>query len=119
MRAELTEGQKKIYGFISEFIKDHNFPPTIREIQDNFGFKSGNSVVTQIKKLKEKGYVANKSAKSKMSARTLRLVDDIVGYHMIESAQLSKVIAEMKQKGYAIPVDVAVELLHRLNIRIQ
>jgi SOS-response transcriptional repressor LexA len=118
-RAPLTESQKRVYGFIVEYIKKYKYPPTIREIQDNFGLKSSNSVVAQIKKLKEKGYITNSSAKGKMTARTLQLVDDIIGNHTIESDELSEALADMKEKGYSIGAKEAVELLSRLNIRIQ
>jgi SOS-response transcriptional repressor LexA len=117
-RAGLTEGQQRIYGYICEFMRDHKYPPTIREIQRNFDFKSANSVVAHIKKLKEKGYITNKSAKSGMSARTMQLVDNIMGYHIVEAEELSTALAEMKTKKYDISARAAVELLSALNIKI-
>ena len=98
MRANLTEVQRKIYGFVREFVQSHGYPPTIREIQDNFGYRSPNSVVTQIKKLKEKGYVTNKSTKGSMTARTLQLVDKVIHIHTIETRELSQAIAKMKER---------------------
>ena len=119
MRAELSDVQRKIYGFIEEHIRSNNYPPTIKEIQDNFGYKSNNSVVIHIRKLKEKGYLTNKSEKGKMSARTLQLVDDVMGYHTIDSEKLSQAIADLKSKGHAIPVNAVIELLAKLDIRIE
>jgi SOS-response transcriptional repressor LexA len=117
-RAALTEGQQRIYGYICEFMRDNKYPPTIREIQRNFDFKSANSVMAHIKKLKEKGYITNKSNKDGMSARTMQLVDNIMGYHIVETEELSRALANLKVKKYNISAKEAVELLSELNIRI-
>ena len=41
----LTKRQKEILNFIKKYIKQHGFPPARREIADEFGFSSVNSVV--------------------------------------------------------------------------
>ena len=97
---------------------DHNYPPTIREIRDNFGYSSSNSVVAHLKKLRDKGYITSRSD-GKMAVRTLQLTDEVMGYHIIESSKFSKAIAELKTAGHPIPINTAVELLSKLNIKIE
>ncbi|MDR1351886.1 MAG: transcriptional repressor LexA [Treponema sp.] len=55
---ELTDRQREILTFISKYIKSHTYPPTIREIADNFkiSIKGAHDHVTALKK---KAYVKN------------------------------------------------------------
>ena len=117
MRSPLTEAQKQIYGYIKEYIQGKGYPPTIREIQDNFNYKSANSVVTHIKKLRNKGYIT--SPNGHMTARTLQLVDKVIKVHTVDSAELSTAIGTLKERGYKVAAADAVELLSLLNIRVE
>lgn len=118
MRAPLTEVQQHIYSFLVKFIRENGYPPTIREIQDHFKYNSSNSVVSQLSKMETKGYITKASNKSGMKARTIRLVDDIIGMCTVESTQLSKAIKKVKEKGYKIQLNEAIELLSALNIKL-
>jgi len=51
----LTEKQYQVYRFIREYIAGEGHPPTYREIQHAFSFKSVNSVEKHIAALKERG----------------------------------------------------------------
>ncbi|MDH5203516.1 MAG: repressor LexA, partial [Nitrospirota bacterium] len=35
---ELTDRQKKVIDFLKSYVKDHGYPPTMREIGEHFGF---------------------------------------------------------------------------------
>lgn len=118
MRAPLTETQQSIYSFLVSYIRENHYPPTIREIKDHFNYNSSNSVVSQLKKLEDKGYIIKSSSKDGMRARTIRLVDDIVGVHTIEAGQLNKAIKDLEERGYLIKTNEAVELLTALEIGI-
>lgn len=52
----LTKKQKEVLDFISAFIREHKYPPTIREISDNFSItvKGG---YDHIKALEKKKYL--------------------------------------------------------------
>ncbi len=117
-RAPLTEVQQNIYNFVRQFIRDNGFSPTIREIMEHFKYRSSNSVVVQLNKMKAKGYITNSSKKGKMKVRTLRLVDDVIGIYSVESKKVKQALKEMKEKGYDIKINEAVELLSALNITI-
>ena len=118
MREPLTDVQQKIYSFIVDYMREYGFAPTIREIQMNFDYKSSNTVVTQLAKLVKKGYIVKSSTKSTMKARAMRLVDDIILNYTVGPDQLSQALQKLKERGYAVQLNEAVELLTALNISV-
>jgi len=55
MTKELTKRQAAIFAFIKDFACEHGYPPTIPEIQKEFGIKSPNGVNNHLKALTRKG----------------------------------------------------------------
>ena len=119
MRAPLTPIQKRIYDFIVEFSRRYKYPPTVREIRDNFGYNSVNTVASHITVLVNKGYIIRKKHKDGNPARTLQVVDDIINCHIIDTDELSHALSVLKKKGCKIAAGDAVELLGALNIKIE
>lgn len=58
--AHLTRKQQDFFNFILEYKKEFDVWPTYREIADNFGYKSPNSVTQNIQALLKKGYLIKK-----------------------------------------------------------
>ena len=71
MKAELTDRQKEILGFIQDFISNNGFPPTFREIASHFNLASTFGVKRHIDALVKKGFLSSISN----SSRTLSLVN--------------------------------------------
>ena len=71
MRKKLTARQQEIYDFLSTAIRDHGYPPTIREIMDAFGIASTNGVRTTLAALEKKGYIRRHA----MLSRGIELTD--------------------------------------------
>ena len=65
----LTERQKLVLLFIEGHIRQHGFPPTIREIGRHLGIKSTNGVNDHLNALQKKGFLTREEGKS----RTLQL----------------------------------------------
>ena len=57
MKEPLTDRQQEILDFIKKYIKENGFPPSVKDIQDHFGFKSKNAVTDFLKVLVKKGYI--------------------------------------------------------------
>jgi repressor LexA len=57
MRRELTDRQRDIFDFIARTSRDRGYPPTIREIMEEFGIASTNGVRTTLAALEKKGYI--------------------------------------------------------------
>ncbi len=71
-RIKLTKAQQKIYDFLSEYIKEHKIPPSIREICTATGLTSTSTIHSHLLNLEKKGYIKRSSSKS----RSVRLVDN-------------------------------------------
>ena len=75
MVQELSERQVKMVEFIREFIADHHFPPTIREIGTRVGIPSTSVVKYNLDILQRKGLIDRDPDIS----RGIRLVEEAVG----------------------------------------
>ena len=67
---ELTETQRDVLDFITQFIKYEGYPPSIRDIGDAFGWSSTNGVKCHLIALKKKGFIDWIENK----ARTIRVI---------------------------------------------
>lgn len=67
---ELTQRQREIYDFIKNFLKKTGYPPTIREISENFGFLSPTGALVHIEALEKKGYIKREHA-----SRGIKLIE--------------------------------------------
>lgn len=54
---ELTEKQRKLYETIKDFIDEHTYSPTVRELCELMGGKSPGTIHSGLKILKAKGYI--------------------------------------------------------------
>ena len=54
---QLTRKQKLFFEYIRDFYHDHGIWPTYREIADEFGFRSPNSVTQNLQALLKKGFL--------------------------------------------------------------
>ncbi len=61
---EITERQKQILNFISDYQRTNSYPPTVREIGENFGI-SIRAVQDHITALQKKGYITQTQKKSR------------------------------------------------------
>jgi len=69
---KITTRQQAIYSYIKEFISEHKFPPTIREIGEKFDIKSTNGVRDSLISLEKKGLIKKLSRQ----ARSIELVQN-------------------------------------------
>ena len=54
---DLTEKQRKVFDFIVSHKEEKGFPPTVLEIQNEFGYRSSTIVTKYLRALQKKGYV--------------------------------------------------------------
>ena len=66
--------RKKIYDFIVSYIKENEYPPTVREICDGIGIKSTSTVHTHMKKLQDAGGIST----NECEPRTIRVLSELV-----------------------------------------
>lgn len=68
----ITDRQKEVLTFISDFTEENAFPPTVREISEHFGI-SLRAVQDHISALQKKGYLSLCQKRS----RSIRVLSDI------------------------------------------
>jgi repressor LexA len=69
-KQNLTEKQQFILDDIQNYIEQHEYSPTFREISERTGYRSINSVMPHINALVKKGYIV----KTKHISRSIRLL---------------------------------------------
>src|SRR5690348_3304716 len=71
-RERTTKKQQELLQFITEFLREHNYAPSYREIMSALGYKSVSTVAVHVDGLISKGYLT----KSDKSARSVRLASE-------------------------------------------
>ena len=66
-----TERQQAILDFVRQYLAEHGFPPTLREIGEALGLANVSAVRGHLAALEKKGYIVKNPDK----ARSIRLVD--------------------------------------------
>ncbi|MCQ2587733.1 MAG: transcriptional repressor LexA [Treponema sp.] len=69
---QITDRQKEVLTFISNFTEDNSFPPTVREISDHFGI-SLRAVQDHITALQKKGFLSQCQKRS----RSFKVLSDL------------------------------------------
>ena len=57
MKKALTRKQKESYQCILNYMKEHGYPPTVREFGELIGVKSTSSAFSRIKQLEQNGNI--------------------------------------------------------------
>ena len=97
MSKVLTNRQAEVLSFIKEFAIEHGYPPTIPEIQEEFGIKSPNGVNNHIKALIRKGYLKRDSSR----ARALDIIGRRDGLPIVgRVAAGAPLLAQENLEGY-------------------
>jgi len=69
---KLTKKQKQIYQFIENEIKKNGRPPTVREIAEELGIKSGSTIFYHLNGLEEKGLIK----REKKISRNIEIINN-------------------------------------------
>ncbi len=78
MAKKLTDRQRSVLVRIGEGLRDHNYPPTLREIGEEEGIRSTNGVRSVLEALEKKGYITRKRYQSRAIELTDRGKDEVV-----------------------------------------
>jgi len=62
---ELTGMQRKIYVYLKEYVEEHNYPPSVRDICNAVGLTSTSTVHGHLTRLENKGFIKRGSGKSR------------------------------------------------------
>ena len=67
---DLTARQREVLDFIRNYIGDHAYPPTLREIGLHFGWSSTNASAEQLNAIERKGWIIV----DRIHARGIRII---------------------------------------------
>lgn len=82
----LTKKQSDVLLFLKKYFVSENFPPTIKEIADNFKMKSQNQVQEILLVLEKKGYIERKT---KGTSRGIKILDENITSKANSETQIS------------------------------
>lgn len=81
MRERTSKKQQELLQFISDFLDEHNYAPSYREVMTALGYKSVSTVAIHIDALIAKNYLT----KTDKSARSIRVVS---GQNPVSASQV-------------------------------
>ena len=85
----LTKRQREIFDFLSEFIEQHGYAPSLEEIGKRFSLSSLATVHKHLTNLQEKGFIRRAWNRS----RSVELIPSRVGTRTVDLALLGNVAA--------------------------
>jgi len=97
----LTETEEKVLKFIEDYLVEHDFPPTVREIAEACGFASKNSVHWVLRKLKSKGFIEIVPRE----ARAIRLLKPTRGIPVLGEIPAGEPLIPYEDLEEVVPVD--------------
>jgi repressor LexA len=111
----LTDRQKQILDFITVYITEQGYPPTIREIGKQMGIRSTNGVNDHLKALERKGYLRRDDLKSRamrpvglgVPAKASPPVDDLVRVPVLGRVAAGQPILAMEESDDFVRMDPA------------
>jgi len=98
----LTEAQQELYDWLEEYISQHHYAPSIRQMMRAMNLKSPAPVQSRLDHLREKGYITWTDGK----ARTYRIL-----HKLIESTPGVPILGAIAAGGMVEPYTDAVERL--------
>ncbi|MEZ4465106.1 MAG: transcriptional repressor LexA [bacterium] len=102
----LTPRQKQILDFITDSLRRHGFPPTIREIGDHMGIRSTNGVNDHLKALERKGFLSRDELKSRaMRPVGVAELEPVIPSELVAVPLLGRVTAGALEAAIEVPED--------------
>ncbi|MDH5560350.1 MAG: transcriptional repressor LexA [Deltaproteobacteria bacterium] len=80
---EMTRRQAEVLEYIKQFIHEHQFPPSVRDIASHFSLSSAGGIHKHLKNMEQKGILSLE----KNISRSIRVMEPFLGQHAIETPQ--------------------------------
>ncbi len=79
----INNRQERLFNFLIQYISENQFPPSVREMARGADIKSTSTVYTDLKALKDYGYIKRNSSTS----RSIEILKDLSGNNLVEKEQ--------------------------------
>lgn len=122
MGDNLTKRQRQILDFITEFMADNGYAPSIREIGENFNLNSPATIHAHLENLKKKGFLKS----SYNEARSIELIPATVNWAQAIELPLAGLItagepieAVEEYETIAVPTDFVSDKVNSYVLRVK
>lgn len=119
---KLTKKQSEILDYVVEYLRDHEYSPSYREIADHFGMASTATVHEHIKNLERKGYLTGDSD----GPRSIGVDPSVVQFAKAVQLPLAGLItagepieALQTDETIAVPADLAMDGINTYVLRVK
>jgi DNA-binding transcriptional regulator YhcF (GntR family) len=92
----MTEKQKQVFLFISEYIKNNGFTPSYQEMCDELGIKSKSHIHNIVKNLEQQGYIQSTKGKKRSISIVSQNKDKKIKKLKAENQQLKELLISAK-----------------------
>lgn len=92
----MTEKQKQVFLFISEYIKNNGFTPSYQEMCDELGIKSKSHIHNIVKNLEQQGYIQSIRGKTRSISIVSQNKDRKIKKLKRENQQLKELLKECR-----------------------
>jgi repressor LexA len=107
-QAELTPRQRRILDFISGTVREHGYPPTVREIGEAVGLTSSSSVHAQLANLERRGLLHKDATKPRAMTLSEPKMDGVVVPILGKVAAGAPILADEHVEDYlTVPTSFA------------
>lgn len=93
----MTEKQKQVLLFISEYIENNGFTPSYQEMCDELGIKSKSHIHNIVKNLEQQGYIQSIRGKTRSISIVSQNKDRKIKKLKAENQQLKELLKECKR----------------------
>jgi len=66
----VTEAEQRVYEWVAQFLADHGWPPTVREIMAGLDYASPSTVQVHLGELRREGYLAGTGRRLRLGWKT-------------------------------------------------
>jgi len=101
MAQGLTARQAQVLEFIESFRNNHGYPPTVREVAGNFGFRSPRAAHDHMKALERKGFLRSVPGRP----RALEVVGSLTGIPMLGRIAAGQPILAVEETDNVLSLD--------------
>jgi len=122
MGTQLTKRQRQILDYITGFVSDNGYAPSLREIGENFNLSSPATIHAHIENLKKKGFLST----SYNEARSIELVPAKANWAQALELPLAGLItagepieAVEEKETIAVPADFVRDMVNSYVLRVK
>ncbi len=109
-----TKKQHELLAFLSDFIAEHGYSPSYREIMKGCNYTSVSTVALHIKNLILRGHIVKRGS----SARSLEVVNGVVEAPRAQSNHRHELVAEIEQRFTALEQEISEDIMNEIYVLV-